>query len=39
MSRLNPIELVCAAGYRSPVDAYAKLAKVRVPLDQVIQSM
>jgi nitroreductase len=29
--------MVCAAGYRRPDDAYAKLAKVRFPLDQVIQ--
>ena len=29
--------MVCAAGYRGPDDAYAKLAKVRFPLDQVIQ--
>ena len=29
--------MVCAAGYRSPDDAYAKLAKVRFPLEQVIQ--
>jgi nitroreductase len=29
--------MVCATGYRRPDDAYAKLAKVRFPLDQVIQ--
>jgi nitroreductase len=28
---------VCAAGYRSPEDAYAELAKVRFPLDRIIQ--
>jgi nitroreductase len=29
--------MVCAAGYRRPDDAYAKLAKVRFPLEQVIK--
>jgi nitroreductase len=29
--------MVCAVGYRRPDDAYAKLAKVRFPLEQVIQ--
>ncbi len=29
--------VVCAAGYRDPADKYADLAKVRYPLDEVIE--
>jgi nitroreductase len=29
--------VVCAAGYRDPADKYAELAKVRYPLDEVIE--